>query len=233
MTSPDAPTQQALLGFDAREMWLDVGQIWGASRRRQYLLREDVRKPLAVDTMVWPSLFGEGLPEFEREALGLNDVDPPAWRGPNQNLWQDLQKMRTYLASLKGATEKARWIIGVSWFSDDGVSKQSTSGGPYLLDSLPSTPAADWKLLGFDIADSGFVSGLSNCGYLDAERVEARKRWGYHLNEFHLIDDLKHAFAFRDFSNQRVPEHAPFFVYGVWLLPPASGSTQAQFGGIQ
>jgi len=42
-----------LLGFDAREMWLDPQEYWPDSRKKLYLLRYDVVRPLSTDTLVW------------------------------------------------------------------------------------------------------------------------------------------------------------------------------------
>jgi hypothetical protein len=38
-----------------------------------------------------------------------------------------------------------------------------------------------------------------------------------------LVSD---AFAFRDVANARISEHAPFFVYGLWVLPPLDEKKQ-------
>src|SRR5690242_11063009 len=60
-----------LLGFDAREMWLDPQDDWPPARKKGYLLRDDVAKPLSTDTAVWRTVF---------------DADPslhrPEWTGP-------------------------------------------------------------------------------------------------------------------------------------------------------
>ena len=60
-----------------------------------------------------------------------------------------------------------------------------------------------------------------NCGYMpDQEDVQAmQNRWATHLNDHHLFDDPKQADEFRLLSNQRVEEHAPFFVFGIYRIP--------------
>jgi hypothetical protein len=72
--------------------------------------------------------------------------------------------------------------------------------------------------LGFDVSDGSLLSGLSNCGYSKRDIPALRMRWAPYLNAHHLFDDLKQAYEFRDQSNQRVLEHAPFFVYGLWFI---------------
>jgi hypothetical protein len=86
--------------------------------------------------------------------------------------------------------------------------------GPHIAATTPERKTGDWDFLGFDITDSG-ISGLSNCGYDEAQRKELGAQWGGHLNRYHLFDDLEAAFAFRRITNVRVPEHAPFFVIGL------------------
>ncbi len=120
-------------------------------------------------------------------------------------------------ASLGQLSSQAHWMVAVSWVSADGFSK-APIGGPYRERMTPATVSDEWTLLGFDVADAGLVSGLSNCGYDQAEIAALRSSWATHLNEHHLFTDVRRAFSFRDLSDPRVPEHAPFFVYGLYLL---------------
>lgn len=218
MTRTRPAVEEAILGFDAREMFIGPDKIWGDARRQAYLLRGDVRKVLSVDTAVWPSLFGEGLPEKERQRLGVDSVDLPDWTGPNQNLWDDLPRMR---ASLGQLAAEPHWIVAVTWVSVDGFSKGAATGGPYLERMTPSHKNDTWSLLGFDVADSGLISGLSDCIYSDVERSGLQAAWASHLNEHHLFFDVSRALMFSDVAERRVPEHAPFFVYALWVIDGA------------
>lgn len=212
--------EEALLGFDARELFMEPGRTWAPARRGTYLLREDVYKPLSVDPAVWPSLFGEGLPETERTRLGLDALPLPGWRGPNPGLWDNLSRMRSCLGPL---ASEAHWTVAVSWVSAEGFSKPATSGGPYLEEMAPPVVSADWSLLGFDVADAGLISGLSNCGYVRAEIAGLRAAWASELNAHHLFTEVGRALAFRALTERRVPEHAPFFVYSLRRLLQHSG----------
>jgi hypothetical protein len=88
-----------------------------------------------------------------------------------------------------------------------------------LSSAVPKSPPAGWSLLGFDVADSSFLSGLANCGYTDhLVLLEARKNWANRLNEWHLFQEEDAARSFREEVDIRVPEHAPFFVFGLWVL---------------
>jgi hypothetical protein len=64
-----------------------------------------------------------------------------------------------------------------------------------------------------------------NCGYQRSELAGLRASWTSDLNEHHLFTDVKRAFAFRDLTDRRIPEHAPFFVYALWLIESHSRDT--------
>lgn len=76
----------------------------------------------------------------------------------------------------------------------------------------------DVRLLGYDVADRVFTSGLSNCGYTDAEKAALRPVWADRLNTFHLFAEPHVACQFKVTADARVPEHAPFLVFGIYLL---------------
>jgi hypothetical protein len=159
-----------------------------------YLLRDDVDRVLSVDTMLWPSV-AENAPE---------------WIGANNPLWEDLENLERHLPSSSLYT-----LIAVTWHIEPGEGAGMI--GPYEGPTTPANRDANWTLLGYDVADPG-ISGLSNCGYSEEERRRLAPVWGRRLNSHHLFDNLEHAFEFRAITNTRVPEHAPFFVIGLWLI---------------
>jgi hypothetical protein len=71
--------------------------------------------------------------------------------------------------------------------------------------------------VGFDVADDSLISGLLNCEYSQDEISRLRPRWAPRLNDYHLFDNRSDAADFRALSNERVPEHAPFLVYQLWI----------------
>jgi hypothetical protein len=74
-----------------------------------------------------------------------------------------------------------------------------------------------WSALGYDVCDSTLTSGLLNCGYAPGESASLTKLWGEKLNRWHLFDQVEHAFGFSIVTNDRVPEHSPFGVFGVYV----------------
>jgi hypothetical protein len=79
-------------------------------------------------------------------------------------------------------------------------------------------PDASWTFFGYDVAEAGFFSGLSNCGYRPEEAIEIRERFAADLNDFHLFAVQGVAEEFRSATDHRVPEHAPFYVVGLYAV---------------
>ncbi|MBZ0274513.1 MAG: hypothetical protein K8I60_00125, partial [Anaerolineae bacterium] len=94
-------TQEKLLGFDVREMWLGLSD-WPQSRRDLHLIKSDIEKPLSVDTMIWQSVF---------------DLNPaptlPDFRGPVQFLWDDIVGMRQHFNNIASVSQPS-WTIAVT-----------------------------------------------------------------------------------------------------------------------
>jgi hypothetical protein len=59
-----------------------------------------------------------------------------------------------------------------------------------------------------------------------SQQYEASSRLrSRYLNEHHLFDSIKPAVDFMHFSDERVQAHAPFFVFGLWLIKKEEGLT--------
>jgi hypothetical protein len=219
--------EEILLGFDVREMWLAGADLWDEARRATFLLRDDVAKPLSTDPMVWPSLFdtdqGNLVLAREYERRGLLRVATPAWIGPNSGLWENLDQMRQYLAATWTAPPCPCAVVAISWFSH---SLPAAPYGPYRGTTTPPERDPAWERLGFDVTDGSLLSGIANTGYRLDEAADWRARWGAALNRHHLFAEPEPALAFRAASDARVPEHAPFCVFGLYVI----GYGQARAG---
>ena len=92
-------------------------------------------------------------------------------------------------------------------------------------DIIPALRDPAWALLGYDVSDQWLLSGLSNCGYgTNASEIHLlRDTYASALNEHHLFDAIKPAVDFMHFSDERVQAHAPFFVFGIWLIKKEEG----------
>ncbi|HEY2029809.1 MAG TPA: hypothetical protein VGH20_11435 [Myxococcales bacterium] len=195
---------EVVLGFDAREQFLSPDESWSNDRRNQFLLRPEVVKPLSVDAWVWPSIFGKGLPLAARRP---DQVRPP-WTGSVAELWDDLAGMDSYIEPYRHLNH---WRVAIGMVSDANAATRTLAPNA-MMDGL------NRQCLGYDVADEYLLSGLSNCGYTPEEREALAATWAPRLNEHHLFDDVDHAFEFSRMTSARVVEHAPFFVYALYLL---------------
>jgi hypothetical protein len=80
------------------------------------------------------------------------------------------------------------------------------------------TPGTRSPLLGYDVADYDLLGGLTNCGYTPDEAPSLAPAWAPLLNEWHQFANPEDAMAYAAVTAQRVPEHAPFFGYGIYQL---------------
>lgn len=200
-----------LLGFDLRACSKDyVSREWHPERRATYLLKTDVEWPLSVDTAVWPSLFHFTSRLQNYRPVETVDVEPSSDRQLILRLWDDVAGME---AMVRTRMQHDMCFVRVAIeLCQDGT---ILGEGPWdLVMQSPQNgrAATDWRSIGFDVADADFVSGLMNCGYKEEELAKLSE-WSQDLNEFGLFGDMGRASEFRRLANERVPEHAPFFVY--------------------
>ena len=114
----------------------------------------------------------------------------------------------------KAEADSGVWLIAIT-IQKEPERKEFSTWGVGEVDT-------SWELLGYDIADQGMLSGLSNCMYNEKETVNLQPVWSPHLNEHHLFNDIAYAVKFRTLTELRVPEHAPFAVYGLYKIVVSS-----------
>jgi hypothetical protein len=162
---------------------------WTADRRSRFLLRRDVPSVRSVDTLVWER--PPGLPP------------PPVPEG----LWPDLSGL---VAAAHALDRASAVVVRITALEEDEPAPES-------LD--PAGPAAErYELLGYDVADYDLLGGLTNCGYSPEEAASLAPAWAPRLNEWHLFDHPEDALAYAAVTATRVPEHAPFYGYGIYQL---------------
>jgi hypothetical protein len=161
---------------------------WTAERRTIYLLRHDVASVRSVDADVW------GRP------AGL----PPAPRPEPEDvgLWPHRPDL---LAAARGLDLASAVTVRITALEDDAPEGDG-----------PGSEAYD--LLGYDVADYYLMSGLANCGYSPEEAASLAPAWAPLLNEWHLFASPADATAYVAVTAERVPEHAPFYAYGIYQL---------------
>lgn len=194
---------EAILGFDVRIWPAQIMRAyWPPYRRSMYLIKTSVLAPLSVDQAVWPSL---------EESISRSNEWLTSIQG-SLPLYHNLNDLLNHKYLKKGCT------IAVSLLIQNNHDNAAYDTMHNSSRVIPDRVEGDWIKLGYDVADEGLISGLMNCGY-DETRVDSvRQYWTPHLNADHLFDLQSLAVEFAEFSNSRVPEHAPFFVYGVYQI---------------
>jgi hypothetical protein len=191
--------------------------------RAEFLLRPDVAWPMSVDGSIWPSVFSVERclgPRDEYATVPIDEVREDA------SPWLDLAKMRAWYEAHRRPGPRDV-CIGVELLTDrplEGTTIFYEMAGGILCGlsvepAAPSRPPDGSVFLGFDVADAGGISGLMNCGYTPEEMASWRPTWGPRLNDRGLLSALEDAIAFREATDRRVEEHAPFWVYALWQLP--------------
>ena len=217
----------SLAGYDVRELWLDTNSQWPDKKKQDYLLCQDVIKPLSVDGYVWYSVFSEktvpriwntvSLQETYHKPEWINTFDEarklaqPDIYTP-RGIWSNLDDMTGYLQEFWGDDWKPCAIIAMQdILLEDEVEDNSIQVKPSFVDP-------NWTFLGYDIADYELYTGLSD-GVIPAPLSrQIKTRWLENLNEYHLFRNIEIAFDYIQFADDRIPSHRPFHVYGLYLI---------------
>ncbi|MCC6144727.1 MAG: hypothetical protein IT368_13050 [Candidatus Hydrogenedentes bacterium] len=211
-------SDQRLLGYDLR-CW--PPPVWDAARRQRYLYREDASQVLSVDPLAWPPpAQSEAVLEEHCGAGFLGLHEGPEELAPLSNPDAVIIAV-SVLAGAWSQAQRDTWDSLVLEPAGPGYA----SAGMRWLDEAPAPEGAHGlRFVGLDVADSGLLSGLSSCGEV---QTAAKGSYGKHLNQWHLFEDLGPAQAFCMFADTFVPEHAPFFVYGLWVCENPGASAES------
>ena len=216
-----------VIGFDvriAKDQY--VSRRWDNDARAEFLLRPDVEWPFSVDRSVWPSVFFSTHARDFRDSYSTIPVEPDLEGTSGLTSWLDLERMHTHYDAHRALASDGVFV-GIELLSEKSaegpmISYEMSGGigcGIWLDPTIPDQIPEGSTLLGYDVADAGWISGLSNCGYTEEETEALSAAWGSRLNSVGLLSTLEDAVEFRQVSDQRVPEHAPFWVYALWRLP--------------
>lgn len=214
-----------IVGFDGREMSnYNFEGMKTKTPTFTSFLRDNIVKPLTVDSSIWPSVFNDGhfphLSDEERKELGLGTIKLPEWTGHNMPLWENLQQLEEYLGENDDEVIKPCWIIAITGTVQAVGLKASPDDWPRVESTSPGVVDSEWSLVGYDVLTKLGESGLTgSCFEGDEANIQSvRDRWGPHLNEYHLFKSVEYGLRFRDFENERYPTDSPHFVYGIWQI---------------
>ena len=148
---------------------------------------------------------------LRRDVPSVRSVDTLVWERPPglppppvpEGLWPSLSDLFAAAGALDRADVVAVRIT--AFVADEPTPKVA--------------PAVErYDLLGYDVADYDLLGGLTNCGYSPEEAASLAPVWAPLLNEWHLFDNPDDATTYADVTEKRVPEHAPFYAYGIYQL---------------
>jgi hypothetical protein len=194
---------------------------WDPPTRDIYLLRPEIECPLSIDRTVWPSRFRSS----QREVLQFGDdihLDPATANSyfVAFRLWNDLAEM---IAEYRPGKDNdcgvaVSLVLPESYADPSTVATDEWWNAAVSIPTHPSSPDANWLLLGYDIANSGFMSAVSNCGLTEDEREPMRAMWGRYLNDVGLFAEFSSADAFCRDANVRISDDGPFYVFELFLI---------------
>ena len=215
------PLVKHLVGFDVR--WVsDPGFLgfWDDARRQQYLIRPEVGYPLSIDRHVWPSRFAQ--PGLAEPIGAVADLDGGAggMHFANLSFWGSLREMVSqYKPSLSRDCVIAAALL-IPQGQRTGVKGPADPWRAFVTSQRtdPDQPGQRWVSLGCDVANDGYLSGLSNCGMFESERQSLRARWSDSLNEYGLFVAPENALAFCDDANTRLKDDGPFHVFELFVV---------------
>jgi hypothetical protein len=186
-----------LLGFDLRLPIDDATfSTWTPERRAGFLVDPTVRWPLSVDAVTWP----QAPTVSEPSPLNLRAQVP---RPPDRG----------------GACESASVKIQIDLMSERSREEEASAVPAWWApQSLSLADGLKPEHVGFDVADLWLLSGLTNCLVAPTDLERLKEKFIHRLTRFGLLSDPGDADEFARAVDSLVPEHRPFYVYGISLL---------------
>ncbi len=218
-----------VVGFDAREMWLDIDSQWTQDKKTSFLLRQNISKPLSVDSYIWYSVFSELLEPHLWHSIAMqamysepdwNDIFsesrkisvPPRFYRPRR-VWRNLASLRDHLHQSWGSGWKPCYLVAVVEVVKNEIDIEDE------VDSEPIFPNIvdeEWRLLGYDVADYELISGLFEGQMEPDTALKLRNEWQNYLNEYHLFTEPQKAFDYIRIADRKYPSHMPYYVYALY-----------------
>lgn len=184
-----------LIGYSIRSLLED--KSWTQKRRKLFLINPDIKLPKSVSNVGWDMID---------EFIDLDNDD---------NLF-----------SLTFGFQNQDELLNISHYQIQQTDRVVVRSCIHYLHFVPTFVWAlnmqsyqdddGFYFLGYDVADSGMTSGLSNCGYTENDLKYCQVQYLPFLNQHGLFDDFDVAVDFLDYTNRRVVEHTPFYVYSLY-----------------
>lgn len=212
---------ELLIGFSIREMWISDKSSW-EDRLSDYLLKNIYQKPFSVDSLMWKEIFSayvsrnDEQTQREDDPSGYSYIPYPDWSVQRRGFYANLHTLVSYVNGFWKDQWQPSCIIAATILStgDDERYEGDNKTDPQQIDY-------EWIHLGYDVADNECYSGLFD-GILTPKLRNTRHEWASKLNKHHLFTDLDDALSYIPLANERMADHAPFIVYGLYLIQKKS-----------
>lgn len=184
-----------IYGYSIR--YLRPDQDWTKQRRSVFLLDESVAIPKSVDANVWEEIA------WQNAESSFGKIRLPCWEDRDEML-----KITAYNCTHKDEVE----LTIVAFVEEERPLPEIVE-----MNSRNPIDQPTGFFIGYDIAGDGLISALSNCGFSKHDRIVAMEKYARYLNRHGLFEDVRIANQFAADSEIRVPEHSPFYVFGLYL----------------
>jgi hypothetical protein len=133
------------------------------------------------------------------------------------DLWFNLDQMRKCYA--RSSSSGSRGIeVAIQLVQDRSLAFADVDSRLFAYEVTPDHIARA-ELLGYDVAESALISGLSNCAYGPDVKQELQG-WSAKLNEYGLFREFDDAEQFKALTDKRVRDHDPYAVFELLSLSP-------------
>jgi hypothetical protein len=213
-----------LIGYDIRKAPATYQAArWEAHTREMFLIRPQTPCPLSVDKLVWPSRFRmESTPSGPLSTADDIVLIPAAGNRYFElfGLWDDLDEMTSEYRPTTSRDCGIAVGLYLPEYQPDAPHRPQDSWWQAISGCTvrPAHRSGEWERLGYDVANSGFTSALSNFGRSPAERLEAEATWGACLNDFGLLRTATDAVRFCEDSNRLLASDGPFYIFEISLI---------------
>jgi hypothetical protein len=208
-----------VFGFDVRISREETIKLdWPKKLRSEFLLDPSIKWQLSADTGVWPSYFLRKTKQNVEGPISLEKyiiIEPVEYLHKVLNLWQSEKKM---IESFKREFKDEQGVpIAVEINLEKPLLEYEHWNNVFAPEqhTLLEIPPV-YHFVGYDVADTGMWSGIANLGYTKEEVQQLAPKWKKRFNQFGLFDNIEHAFEFKEITERRAQEYAPFFVFSLY-----------------
>ena len=231
--------KEHLVCFDAKIQFLTAEYPLTSDALKTYLIKENIDELISVGSASLFSHEGSYAQENAKN-ISYNTIEqniPDEFDDYAGYLWIDLNKLNNFIKKNKKHIKQKIYTVAITSIENLSSEDQDEdrkyreicdedyirmSDFPPSWKTKPEKISPNWTFLGYDVVEGefgGVISGLTNCGYTkDEKKIIKNNGWENDLNSYHLLNSIEVANEFRKFTNKRVSEHAPFYVFGIYLI---------------